>query len=197
MAISLTELVKDFADAAVTMDQRTRASSMLSLIGECDHCEEGGHHATKTEKLVLAGGQEVEVPTAVLKQHSGLQAQKLVMTIDTEAILQVKETEDPKWADHIHGHNGEEATTTATTTEDPPTGPSTGTDHEAHVKEVAHHETAPNGTQFDIMVTFTDGLHENASRLTLTAEFNREPPPEGVALVNDRLTRDLGDELKL
>ena len=51
-------------------------------------------------------------------------------------------------------------------------------------------------SHFDIMVTFTDGLGESPSRLELTAEFSHHAPPEGVALVVDRLNTELRNALE-
>ena len=68
--------------------------------------------------------------------------------------------------------------------------------HNRYVEELlgrrTHHQ---GGSAFDIMVTFTDGLGETASKLTLTAEFARQESPEGVALVNDRLNQHIRSNL--
>ena len=52
-------------------------------------------------------------------------------------------------------------------------------------------------THFDIMVTFTEGLGEHASTLSIEAEFAPQPRPEGIALLKQRMHNDLRDELEL
>ena len=51
-------------------------------------------------------------------------------------------------------------------------------------------------TCFDIMVTFTDGLGENASQISMTAEFAHHNAPEGVEILIDRLNQDLRAKLE-
>ena len=72
----------------------------------------------------------------------------------------------------------------------------TDTGHNRMVEEMLGKRVYKSGgTHFDIMVTFTEDLHENASKLTVSAEFKHQEPPEGVALVTDKLSRNLGDVL--
>lgn len=301
MPITLTELVKDFSDAAVAMDQVCRASSMVSLIGECDHDEDNGYHMPSTEKIKLPDGREVEVPTAALKHHSGLQADKLTLSLTTDAILEGRTLsfKAPQEFYPIKGSEGEEGEGNrrvgfyitgsiqlgSLLTDDGLIAreishdllgflyyPTSGTvmlkcqahtnfdlfagieltvcsldgEHrtileldrakrstatvggfviwnvqpgdfdwlldipdgerfklsfvdEGHNREVERvlgiHSHKRDGTYFDVMVTFTDGLGETSSKLTLNAEFSRQPSPEGVALVNDRLNKEIRTKL--
>lgn len=68
--------------------------------------------------------------------------------------------------------------------------------HNRMVEEVLGRRVhSSGGTHYDIMVTFTDGLGENTSQLKLSTEFIREPAPEGVERVNDKLNDEIRENL--
>lgn len=308
MAISLTELVKDFADAAVALDQTTRDTSLESLVGEYVDWSESDDGETSaftpaTVPLQLSDGRTINIPTAALRPHDGLQASKLMLEMSTDAILEGRtlalrapQQFFPKkgtagdvnasnrrvgfmtQGEHLVGGLQTDQLIAAGNQEHNLIGflfyPASGNvmvrcqahtnfdlfhgvklkvwkvggelhetmefefdrcqrpaatvggfvnwyvqsgdldwlielengrefglsfedaGHNRMVEEVLGRQIhRRGGTHFDIMVTFTEGLRENASTLKLSAEFTRQPPPEGIALVNDKLNTEIGDSL--
>lgn len=56
-------------------------------------------------------------------------------------------------------------------------------------------ELERNKTYFDIMVTLKTGLDPTAGHISIHTRFLRKPAAEGVAQINDRITRDLAEGL--
>ena len=270
--------------------------------GECERNDEHGCHTPAMAKMKMLDGREVDVPTAALKHHSGLQADKLTLSLTTDAILEGRTLafkapqefyptkgsagevgEGDRRAGffitgsaQIGGLETDEGVIAKDVSHDLlgftyyPTSGMIMLKCQAHTSydlfagmEISVSDMAGNhrkileldranrpgatvggyvlwnvkpedfdwlfdipdgnkfklsfsdeghnreverilgidshkrdGTYFDVMVTFTDGLGETSSKLTLNAEFSRQESPEGVALVNDRLNRDIRTKLE-
>ena len=299
MPITLTELVSDFADAAVAMNHVCQVSSLRSLAGD-QVCQ--NERFSPPSQPFLLGGQEVDIPIAALKNHNGLQADKLRMSLTTDALLEGRTLafDSPQEFQPIKGVSGDDdsanrregfllsgpssyrfgntsvqdtltlhgneydiqafiygpnaefvqirfeseteaksfiglqlrvwnldgpesvtldlgdAERTGTTRcyltwrsfddmdwfRDLPEGSAFGLSfidalHNQKVADALGRRDFRDGdTYFDILVTFTEGLGESASKLTLTAEFAHADAPEGVALLLDRLNRDIRAQLE-
>ena len=97
MPITLTELVREFAQAAVAMDDVCAQAAHANFLDDCDHTPDpagaGFVRVPQTERVKVGPEQQVDVPTATLHDQAGLQAKALRLSVSSDVDLEGRQIE--------------------------------------------------------------------------------------------------------
>ena len=97
MPITLTELVREFAQSAVAMDDVCAKASHANFLEDCDATPDpeasGLLRVPQTERVKISDDQKIDVPTATLHDQAGLQAKRLKLAVSSDVDLEGRQIE--------------------------------------------------------------------------------------------------------
>ena len=91
MAITLTELVREFAQSAVALDNVCSSAGYDLLISDSDTTpdpDSSGEMSVPQTETVLIEGKPVQVPKSVLRDQAGLQAKTMKLSVSSDVNLE-------------------------------------------------------------------------------------------------------------
>ena len=91
MAITLTELVREFAQSAVALDNVCSSAGYDLFIGDSDSApdpDSSGSMSVPQIETVLIEGKPVQVPKATLRNQDGLQAKTMKLSVSSDVNLE-------------------------------------------------------------------------------------------------------------